>query len=198
MILNPWTNPRDVMGALDAGGVWLWGPSRVTGGDLGWELDMPSWWPEVRAGLAHLGHRVVLATAHLGRAGRLEFARTAAELESVVCSVTHSLYIDAAEAQQLAAVGCAFELDLFTHVFPLDGRPSRSLDGQVAALRDTGATVYLTSDAGQLATGNPFEFTARQIELLAARLDAGAVSAIVEAGPEAIATWAVGRRVTGA
>lgn len=196
VILNPWTNAHEVLAAMDAGGVWLWGPSRDANGGLNWELDLPSWWPEVRAGLGHIGHQVVLATAHLGRAGRLEFARTAVELESAVCSVTHSLYIDLDEAAALASLGCAFELDLFTSAFPIDGRPVRSLEQQVVDLRRTGATVYLTSDGGQVDTGNPFEFAARRIALLASRLDAGTTKAIVESGPQALVAWAFERRAT--
>jgi hypothetical protein len=196
VILNAWTNQREVMTALEAGGVWLWGPSRDALGALSWDLDLPPWWPEVRARLGHLDHHVVVATAHLGRAGRLELAETAAELESVVCSITHSLYVDVEEAQQLAGLGCAFELDLFTSAFPIKGRPARRLEEQAVALTGTGATVYLTSDAGQIDTGNPFEFTARQIALLASRLATSTVSAMVETGPEAIAAWALKRSGT--
>lgn len=194
VILNPWADKNGVIDGLDAGAPWLWGPSRDSTGGLGWDLNLPSWWPDVRARLPEIEHPILLATSHLGRAGRCELAETANELRHVICSVTHSLYIDVDEARDLAGAGCVFELDFYTSAFPPKGRPLRSLADHAVALKDTGATVYLTSDAGQKDTGNPFSFAADQIAKLASRLDAEALRTLVDTGPAAIATWAIGHR----
>lgn len=165
--LNAWANVDSVMAALALGARWIWGPSRDSEGRLAWDLALPPWWPELRSALATLSHPVVLATSHLDAAGRLEFARSAAELSAARCSVTHSLYLPAEEAKALADFGCAFEFDLYTAVHPIPDRPRADLGTRAAALRETGSFVYFTSDAGQAQLGNPFSFANRVLSDLA-------------------------------
>jgi len=148
--LNAWASLESVMGALALGARWIWGPSRDAEGGLAWDLSLPRWWPELRATLATLSHAVILATSHLDAAGRLEFARTAAERPNVRCSVTHSLYLPAEEAGSLSELGCAFEFDFYTAVHPVPGRPPGDLLVQAASLRDAGSFVYFTSDSTRL------------------------------------------------
>src|SRR5206468_2426500 len=108
-----------------------------------------------------LGHPgpLALATAHLDKAGRAEFARLAAACANLHCSVTHSLYLALDELRELAHAGCTIEFDLYTWMFPLAGRPVNDFAGHVVTLMEEGHSVYLTSDAGRLETGNPYEFT---------------------------------------
>ena len=165
--LNAWASLPSVLGAVDDGARWIWGPSRDSQGRLAWDLPLPAWWPELRSMLPALPHPVVLATSHLDAAGRLELARAAADVRDVHCSVTHSLYLPVEEAKVLADLGCAFELDLYTAVHPLPDRQHGDLVARATALRETGGLVYLSSDAGQEHVGNPFEFSSRVLSDLA-------------------------------
>ena len=165
--LNAWASLPSVLGAVNDGARWIWGPSRDSKGRLAWDLPLPAWWPELRSMLPTLPHPVVLATSHLDAAGRLELARAAADVRDVHCSVTHSLYLPAEEATVLADLGCAFELDLYTAVHPVPDRQYGDLVVQATALRETGGLVYLSSDAGQKQVGNPFEFSSRVLNDLA-------------------------------
>jgi len=181
--LNNWASLESVMGALALGARWIWGPSRDADGGLAWDLSLPRWWSELRAALATLSHSVVLATSHLDSAGRLEFARTAAERPNVRCSVTHSLYLPAHEAPALSELGCAFEFDFYTAVHPVPGRPPGDLLAHAASLRDAGSFVYFTSDGGQAHLGNPFEFSTRLLSELAARSDNGLIDELAVRNP---------------
>jgi len=181
--LNAWATLNNVMEAVALGARWIWGPSRDSEGRLAWELPLPPWWPELRSALATLPHSVVLATSHLDAAGRLEFARTAAERPTIRCSVTHSLYVPTEEATVLAKLGCAFEFDLYTAVHPVPGRPQGDLLMRAASLWETGSFVYLTSDGGQAHLGNPFEFSSRVLTDLSAKSGSGLVDELAVRNP---------------
>jgi hypothetical protein len=186
--LNAWATVANVMGALALGARWIWGPSRDPQGQLAWNLPLPRWWPELRAALATLSHPLVLATAHLDAAGRLEFARTAAERPTLRCSVTHGLYLPERETTMLAELGGAVELDLYTSIHPVPQRPRADFLTRAAALRDKGAFVYLTSDAGQAHVGNPFEFSARVLGELADRGGTGLIDELAVQNPTTFVT----------
>ena len=165
--LNSWASVESVIAAVNDGARWIWGPSRDARGELGWDLDLPRWWPQLKVELAHLPHPVALATSHLGSRGRLELARTGAELPGVHCTVTHSLFVHPKEVRALAGLGCALEFDLYTSVHSIPGRPTGDLIELAKDLLDAGSLVYLTSDAGQEQVGNPFEFSSRVLAQLA-------------------------------
>lgn len=183
--LNPWTTLDEVKAAVGSGARWIWGPSRDAHGRLAWNLPLPPWWPALREWLPHTYQPVVLATAHLGPQGRREFARAAASMENVVCSVTHSAYVATEEAAKLAALGCAFEFDLYTYRFPQEGRPNADLLQRAASLREGGALVYLASDAGQQHVGNPFDFSAAVLAELVERAGRELIESLAEYNPAA-------------
>src|SRR5205823_4148454 len=114
--LNPWAGFDDVTGAIEAGALWLWGPTQDTAGAIGWERPLPRDWSRIVGWLREFDGPLVLATAHLGAEGRAAFVELAADRESLVCSVTHSLYVPLEEARALAACGCVFEVDAYTYV----------------------------------------------------------------------------------
>lgn len=181
--LNSWASVDSVVAAVTQGARWIWGPSRDARGELGWDLDLPPWWPQLKLELANLPHPVVLATSHLGAQGRHEWARTAADLPDVHCAVTHSLYLLPHEHKALAELGCAFEFDLYTFVHPLPGRPTGDPITLGEKLLGSGNLVYLTSDAGQAQVGNPFEFSSRVLGQLAGRGPAGFVTELAVTNP---------------
>lgn len=184
--LNGWATPDSVMAAVDAGARWIWGPSRDAQGRLAWDLALPHWWPDLRSRLAARAQPVVLATSHLDATGRLELGRTAAALPGAQCSVTHSLYLPAEEVEPLAKLGCAFEFDLYTSIHPIAGSPQRDLLQTARTLRDAGRFVYLTSDAGQMHIGNPFEFSNRVLSELAERSGSDLVDELAVRNPSEI------------
>jgi hypothetical protein len=184
--LNPWTNVEEVMAAVEAGARWLWGPSRDAEGGLGWELPLPSWWPELRERLAGVEHPLVLATSHLSPEGRRELASAALELPNARCSVTHSLYVPPTEAQELAELQCAFEFDLYTNRFPREDRPAADLIEAAASLHERGALAYLTSDGGQEHTGNPFDFASRELDELAERAGRELIEVLARRNPDSL------------
>lgn len=181
--LNAWATVDSVMGAVALGARWIWGPSRDSEGRLAWDLALPPWWPELRSALTTVPHSVVLATSHLDAAGRLELARTAAERPTIRCSVTHSLYLPVKEAAALSELGCAFEFDFYTAVYPVPGRPQGDLLRQAASLRETGSLVYFTSDGGQAQLGNPFEFSTRVLNDLVAASGSSLVDELAVRNP---------------
>jgi hypothetical protein len=164
--LNPWAGVTDVVAAVDAGAIWLWGPTCDGSGRIAWDLPLPAWWPELRSQLAEVTRPLVLATAHLRSEDRAELAEAAAALPQARCSVTHSLHLERGELRALAQAGCAFELDMYTFAFPVSGRTVGPLREWASAVLDEGALAYATSDGGQAHTGDPFEFTARVLPRL--------------------------------
>ncbi|MDQ6709890.1 MAG: DUF6282 family protein [Candidatus Dormibacteraeota bacterium] len=180
--LNAFASPKSVMDAVAQGARWIWGPSRDSAGGLAWDLSLPPWWPELRSELVRLKKPLVLATSHLGVAGRLELARTAAEM-GAYCSVTHSLYLSDQDARVLAGLGCAFELDLYTAAHPIADRPQADLLTRAASLRETGSLVYFTSDAGQAHVGNPFEFSRKLLDALASEGNSSLIAELAGTNP---------------
>ncbi len=181
--LNSWATPDSVIGAVEAGARWIWGPSRDADGRLAWDIPLPGWWPELKAELAALSHPVVVATSHLDSKGRAELAAAAAELPLVHCTVTHSLYIPQDEADTLAGFECAFEFDLYTYIYPLPGRPTGDLVEQARRLVQRGVLVYIASDAGQAHVGNPFEFSGRVLTDLARGVGDDLVESLADENP---------------
>jgi hypothetical protein len=184
--LNPWARFEDVVEAIREGALWLWGPTQQAGGEIGWNLALPHHWERLSTWLLDLDTPLVLATGHLGAAGRSAFAALAARNERLACSVTHALYVATDEALALAAHGCAFELDAYTYAFPVPGRPRVDVAAQLDALVAAGALVYFTSDGGQAATGNPFVFGARVLEEIGRIVGADAAARIGVDHPAAL------------
>jgi hypothetical protein len=189
LVMNSWASAADVAGSLAAGVQWYWGPTRDAGQRLDWELDLPAWWPRAREQLIASRRPVVLSTGHLNSAGRREFAQTAAGRVNLRCSVTHSLYLGEQELRELVQFGCALEFDLFTSSFPIAGRPGRPLADALRAALDLGGTVYLTSDAGQRATGNPFDFTRARLAELERSTSTSTVREVARTGPSVLAEF---------
>ena len=181
--LNPWTTLEQVIDALDHGARWIWGPSRDADGKPAWDLPLPPWWLELREHLSQVRRSVALATSHLGPAGRRAFAETAAAVPTVASSVTHSLYLDRAEADALGSLGCAFEFDLYTSIYPVPGRPAGDLVELATQRLERGSLAYLTSDAGQAHVGNPFEFSAAVLADLSKRIARPLLHSLAVDGP---------------
>jgi hypothetical protein len=187
LVLNTWSRPEDVFESLAAGVRWFWGPTRDSQQQLGWELALPSWWPEAREMFLASEHPLVLATGHLGSKGRRELAETAAERTSLLCSVTHSLYLPDDELADLVSLRCAFEHDLYTASFPIATRPERELSRSLERVFDLGGLAYLTSDAGQLEVGNPFAFAEEALGALGKESSTAIVELAARANPAQVA-----------
>jgi hypothetical protein len=194
--LNPATGLPDLARALDAGVRWIWSPSRQADSALGWELPLPKLWPAKRDVLEKADGPLVIATSHLGPIGRAEVAEMCATRRDRLCTVTHSLYLDDDEIRRLADLGVVFEVDLFTLIHTVREWPRAELGPRVALVHELGSTIYLTSDAGQSATGDPYEFVAGALAELAAELGAG-VEELAERAPERVISHLVPIAVAG-
>jgi Family of unknown function (DUF6282) len=191
IVLNHQVSPDDLERALRQGVRWIWGPSRQADGALGWELPLPPRWAAIRRILTGIGASLVLATSHLDTRGRREFASLPATAPSVLCTVTHSLYLADDEVRALARSGAVFEADLFTLTRPVRDVPIAALGPRADLVHSVGSVIYLTSDAGQAAVGDPYAFVDRELRRLAAGLaDAGladVLPGLTIAGPERVA-----------
>ena len=183
--LNPWSSFDDATAAIDDGAAWLWGPTLDAAGAIGWELELPGYWERLAVWLAALERPLVLATGHLGAAGRRAFAELATRSVHR-CSITHSLYVPASETGSLAGLGCLFEIDAYTLSHDLPGRTRVLPEAAVGSLLDMGSCVYFTSDGGQRASGNPFVFGRRVLEDLEQRIGPRAARVIGVDNPAAI------------
>jgi hypothetical protein len=189
LVMNEWASADDVAGSLAAGVQWYWGPTRDAEQRLRWDLDLPAWWPEAREQLLSSPRPVVLSTGHLNSRGRRELAETAAGRENLRCAVTHCLYLGESELRDLVRLGCALEFDLFTSSFPVAGRPARSLAAALCGALELGGTVYLTSDAGQRAVGNPFDFAEAKLIELERSTSTSIVREAARTGPSVLAEF---------
>ena len=183
--LNAWAGTADVAAAIEDGARWVWGPT-YKDGKVGWELPLPSAWDAIAALLRTSRVPLVLGTGHLAAAGRRAFAELAASAPHLLCSITHSLYLPEDEVVALRDRGCVFEVDLFTGTHKLPDRPAIELATGIPRLRELGATVYLTSDAGQRDTGDPYVFSAATLAGLAPILGADVVDEIAVTNPETV------------
>lgn len=188
--LNAWSNLEGVVAAIESGAKWIWGPTRAPGNLLAWDLGLPGWWPDLAAYLRRLRRPIVLATGHLGPAGRRAFAATAMAAPYLRCSITHSLYLPTDEVETLREAGCAFEVDLYTAAHPIGGRPRVDLARGLERLWRADAWVYLTSDAGQAHVGDPYVFVARQLEALEPLIGRERTHSLAVANPERMAAFA--------
>jgi hypothetical protein len=187
--LNPWSTLGGVLEALEEGASWLWGPTVSATGEPAWELDLPGYWPELEGQLHRLGRPLVLATGHLGAAGRARFADVAAADPRLLCSVTHTLYVPPAELLGLAEQGAVFEIDAYTFRHDLPERTRHLPEDTVGMLRNTDALAYFTSDGGQASTGNPFVFGAESLDELARLIGDAHAEELGVAGPSAVVAW---------
>jgi hypothetical protein len=168
--LNPWARHADIVAAVRAGALWLWGPTVNPGGQISWDLPLPHSWHPLARFLAEHERPLVLATGHLGAAGRAAFAALAAKNDLLLCSITHSLYVPLEEALTLAAAGVVFEIDAYTYVTEIGECNRGDIREHVQVLTGAGALVYFTSDGGQASTGNPFEFGAHVLDLIGQKI----------------------------
>jgi hypothetical protein len=189
--LNAWAGPEEVAAAIADGARWIWGPSRRAHLELGWDLPLPPWWPRLVERLEDLDGPLVLATGHLDAAGRRAFAELAASSSRYVCSVTHAASLGVYEAADLQRLGCHFEVDLYTAVHTVPGRSRPDLAVAIGGLRRAGASVYLTTDAGQPETGDPYTFAERALEPLVGALGRDEVEAMARTIPERVARHAL-------
>jgi hypothetical protein len=186
IVLNKQVAPDDLRHALRQGVRWIWGPSRQPDGTLGWELPLHPQWTEMRLILTGSSTPVVLATSHLDIHGRREFAALCASTSSMLCTVTHSLFLTDDEVVSLARAGAVFEVDLYTLTRPVRGVPAAALGPRVDLVHSLGSVIYLTSDAGQAAVGDPYVFVDRELRRLADEL-ADTLPRLTIAGPDRVA-----------
>ncbi len=189
--LNAWATPENVREALADGACWVWGPTYVAGG-VGWDLPLPSRWPEFAALLAKTDRPLVLATGHLGPAGRRAFGEFAAKVSNLTCCVTHSLYLDADEVAALHGLGCLFEVDLYTSTRDVHARPRTDLATGIAALCAAGAWVYVTTDCGQKDVGDPYLFSRSTLDAFAATIGEAVASEVAVDHPRQLASRVIG------
>ena len=158
--LNAWAGKDDVAAAVGDGARWVWGPT-YKDGKVGWELPLPSSWDGDRRLAARMPRAAGSwdRTPRRPRTPRLRRACRRAP-PHLLCSITHSLYLPEDEVVALRGLGCVFEVDLYTGTHKLPDRPPIDLATGIPRLRALGATVYLTSDAGQRDTGDPYVFSA--------------------------------------
>ena len=189
--LNGFASAESIRAAIVDGARWVWGPTYRAGG-VSWDLPLPDIWPDVASMLMAIEAPLVLATGHLGAQGRRIFAALAPRLPNARCSITHSLYLDDAEVDALLPLGTAFEVDLYTATRSIDGRSDLNLAGGLERLVAKGAFVYLTTDAGQVATGDPYVFSATVLESLRGKLADDILQTVAIANPAEIAAHALG------
>jgi hypothetical protein len=192
--LNAWATPDNVREALDDGALWVWGPTYLEG-HVGWDLPLPARWDAFKTLLGTIARPIVLATGHLGADERRALAAFAAPLAHVTCSVTHSLYLDAAEVERLRDLGCLFEVDLYTSTRAIHGRPRTALAKGIGALLDANAEVYVTTDCGQVDVGDPYLFSRKTLDALASELGEEAVTDVAVANPRRLAERIVAGRL---
>ncbi|GAA3152344.1 hypothetical protein JOF29_002531 [Kribbella aluminosa] len=186
IVLNPSVSPADVHAAIERGVRWIWGPSRRADGSLGWELPLPRSWKEIAEMLCDLAEPVVLATSHLEHTGRHEFASFCSTAPAILCTVTHSLYLSDSEVTSLAGKGAVFEVDLYTLTRTVRDVPLAPLAPRADLLHSLGSTIYLTSDAGQAAVGNPYVFVREELDRLRVSLG-NRLERLASSGPERVA-----------
>jgi len=189
--LNAFADANSVAEAIADGARWVWGPT-YRDGQVAWDLPLPARWSSFAGMLQAVARPLVLATGHLSAAGRRVFAEIAAASKSLRCSITHSLYLPPAEVAELRDLGCVFEVDLYTASHQIAGRPEVSLAGGIRTLRDLGATVYLTTDAGQRDTGDPYVFSKKRLDDIAGAIGADVLNEIAVANPDAVAQRVLG------
>ncbi len=185
IVLNHHVSPRDLEHALQQGVRWIWGPSRRPDGGLGWELPLPAKWAVMRRLLTESSAPLVLATSHLNANGRHEFASLCASAASMLCTVTHSLYLSEHEVRSLALTGAVFEADLYTLTRQVRDVPVAALGSRADLVHSLDSVLYLTSDAGQAAVGDPYVFVGRELRRLAAGL-AGGLPRLTTDGPQRV------------
>jgi hypothetical protein len=186
IVLNPGVALADVQEAIESGVRWIWGPSRNADGSLGWDLPLPAYWSELAQMLSDLAEPVVLATSHLARLGRDEFATFCATTPSILCSVTHSLHLSDDEVTSLAHKGVVFEVDLYTLTRVVRNVPLAPLAPRADLVHSLGCTIYLTSDAGQAAVGDPYDFVRAALDRLQLSLGSR-LEQLASSGPERVA-----------
>jgi hypothetical protein len=186
IVLNPMVTLADVRDALDRGVRWIWSPSREADGSLGWDLALPRAWDAIAEMLRRLGEPVVLATSHLSAVGRQECASLASDVPSILCTVTHSLYLDDEEVTALARLGAVFEADLYTMTRQVRDVATAPLAPRADLVHSVGSTLYLTSDAGQAAVGDPYVFVRDELHKLRGSLG-DRLRPLTVNGPERVA-----------
>jgi hypothetical protein len=159
---------------------------------LGWDLSLPTWWPVLAPRLEGLEAPLVLATGHLDAAGRRTFAELASTSPRWTCSITHAAWLDRGEVAVLMGLGCVFEVDLYTAVHAPAGRARTDLARVIGELRAAGASVYLTTDAGQLETGDPYRFAEAELDRLVRAVGPGEVEEMARTTPEHLARHVLG------
>ncbi len=189
--LNAWATPDNVKGALDDGAGWVWGPTYLEG-RVGWDLPLPVAWSAFAGLLRAYRRPLVLATGHLGVEGRRAFAEFASELPHITCSITHSLYLHRDETTALRRLGCLFEVDLYTATHEIHGRPSVDAAAGIAALHSEGTHVYVTTDCGQKDVGDPYVFSRRTLDAIAATMGEAETHEVAVANPARLAEHIVG------
>ena len=194
--LNSSVGVADLERALEDGVRWVWAPSRGPDATLAWDLPLPAEWPAMRALIEQTGERVVLATSHVGAAARREIASLCAANPALLCTVTHSLYLGDDEFEHLADTRAVFEIDLFTLTHDVRDQPVVDLARRVELAASIGARTYLTSDAGQATTGDPYAFVARELERLQQRIPE-ALPALTQEVPCNVAAHVVDHTASG-
>lgn len=184
--LNHGVSAADLEQALALGARWVWGPSRSQDSTLGWDLALPPAWDAMREILVGFGQPLVVATSHLDGVGRHELAEMSQSNARITCSVTHSLYLSDEEVRDLADLGAVFEVDLYTMFNPVRDSPLAPLASRAELCWGRGSSLYLTSDAGQAATGDPYQFVADSLTSLA--LPADMLERLAVVAPQEVAS----------
>ena len=187
IVLNHGMSPGAVADAITAGVRWIWGPSRKPDGTLGWDLPLPRGWNDIVRVLLDVDEPIVLATSHLDAVGRHELASLALEKHSILCAVTHSLYLSDFETRRLAGLGAVFEVDLYTMTHAVREHRFARLAPRTDLVHSLDSTIYLTSDAGQAAVGDPYDFVRRVLNKLRTSIGCR-LDELAGAGPERVAT----------
>jgi hypothetical protein len=190
--LNPWAGVEDVMAAIEAGARWVWGPTQNEALENAWRLPLPRIWNEVWPELVASGRKLVLAAAHLDFAGQQVVARACADVPHITCSITHGGFLVEDELAALAPTGCAFEFDCYTLTREVPGMKQGSLERLASAALERGNIAYLTSDAGQASTGNPFTFASGVLDEWRPELGDDLLEALSRTGPERLVQRALG------
>ncbi|MDP9225800.1 MAG: DUF6282 family protein [Actinomycetota bacterium] len=162
VVLNPWVSLIELQRAIDLGARVVWWPTRSADGRNS-KLTLPELHSVALERVAAAGG--IVATGHLS----LDAARVLvsdAGRRNIPVIVTHpfnpNVGVGAQGARQLATEGGVIEIDAYSlHVHP-EAVPD--IVAEIAHLQAEGTRLIMSSDGGQAATGNPFDFRRRAFE----------------------------------
>jgi hypothetical protein len=164
--LNPWISFVELDRAVDLGARVIWWPTRDDSGRSA-SLGLPALHHRALERAARA--RCIVATGHLSLEAAEQLVSDASG-HGLTAIATHpfnpAVGVGPAGARRLGGRGAVVEVDAYS-MHQLAGGAAFVV-GEIRALLDGGVRVFLSSDGGQQATGDPFSFAADALASLRA------------------------------